>query len=386
MSKTIMDLPEEWGSIDPILQKMFDVCVLHGNLKVPETLIPKVAKWYGNKDDRHPCDAVVRASRQRVVRTLNTVTFEATQFNELRAKRPVQKPDTASLLAFIEDAKRDCDFCDPRHMTSEDVWGRKEHRYCITAANAAKYDAHHGMVIFGPHHPHRFGYVEVRDYLQAAWSWLQETCKSRDKPKYPFLMWNCLGSAGASLVHGHLHMLTNSRGYYGRQAFMVSRAKAYHQEQDRDYLEDWLEVHRQVDLAREWNGVHVVATMTPVKEKEMIIVGSPTEKGGVGFDFADALTAVLRAFIDALGVLSFNVALYFPPFSDEEEYPFPLLARCVDRGDPSPLPPGKAKTADIGGMELYGSPVVASDPYRVIDAVDLQIGMYRNGGDAEQED
>lgn len=295
MSKTIMDLPDLLLSEIPSeLQRMFDACVLEGNLKVPETLIPKVARWYGSRDDRHPRDAVVRASQQRVVRTLNNFTFEATQFNELRAKRPVQKPDTASLLAFIEDAKRDCDFCDPHHMTSEDVWGRIESTHCITAANAAKYDAHHGMVIFHPHHPHRFGCTEVRDYLQVAWSWFCETrAKISDNLNYPFLMWNCLGSAGASLVHGHLHMLTNSRGYYGRQKLMVSRAEAY-PGGPKKYFDDWRKVHCKVGLARKWSkDVHVVATMTPVKEKEMIISGPFTPEDGVGSDFADALTAVL---------------------------------------------------------------------------------------------
>jgi len=67
-------------------------------------------------------------------------------------------------------------------------------------------------------------------------------------------------------------------------------------------------------------------------------------------------------------VLSFNVGVFLPPYG-EDGYDLPLFARCVDRGDPSPLTPGKAKTGDVGGMEFYGSPVVACDPFKVAEAL-----------------
>ena len=62
---------------------------------------------------------------------------------------------------------------------------------------------------------------------------------------------------------------------------------------------------------------------------------------------------------------SFNLALYLPPFGNVEEdwSGFPVLVRIVDRGDVN------NKTSDMGAMELYASSVIASDPFRVIKAL-----------------
>jgi hypothetical protein len=66
-----------------------------------------------------------------------------------------------------------------------------------------------------------------------------------------------------------------------------------------------------------------------------------------------------------MGVIAFNMALYLPPLApDGEDWRrFPPLARIVDRGDPA------SKTSDIGAMELYAASVIATDPFRVIDAL-----------------
>ena len=39
------------------------------------------------------------------------------------------------------------------------------------------------------------------------------------------------------------------------------------------------------------------------------------------------------------------------------------MVRLVDRGDPFHRP------SDIGAMELYGTPIVGSDPYDLIEAL-----------------
>jgi hypothetical protein len=47
-----------------------------------------------------------------------------------------------------------------------------------------------------------------------------------------------------------------------------------------------------------------------------------------------------------------------PSMNEDDDIPY--IIQMVDRGDIS------KSTADIGGMELYGSTVVADDPYKVI--------------------
>jgi len=372
MDKTILDLPELLKEID---QDIFQAESLSGCLEVPVPLTTKVAKWYKRPKDIDSIAAICRASEQRVVRTFNRYTFEGAQFNERRAERPVQALDTTSLASLIESARDDCDFCDPTNMTCADIWGRINGTYSITAANAAKYDANHGMVIFREHHPHHFGRQQIRDYVRTALSWLHRTHKENPNLKYPFIMWNCLGSAGASLVHGHLHMLANPFGFYARQSLLVDVTNKYRNgKKDKDYWRDWSAVHNQVGLAVPSGNIMIVAAITPVKEKEVVILDHKSMGMDVSDEATDALTDVLRTFIDSLGVLSFNVGIYLPPF-DAMDYRLPLIIRCVDRGDPSPPPPGKSKTADMGGMELYGSPVVSFDPFKVIAALKKHTGQ-----------
>jgi hypothetical protein len=98
-----------------------------------------------------------------------------------------------------------------------------------------------------------------------------------------------------------------------------------------------------------------------VKEREVIVIGR------IGMDerdpaFAATLGEVLVALRDRVGVRSFNLALWRPAL-DTADDPFPPIARIVDRGDPSIRP------SDIGAMELYGSPIVGSDPYELVDVL-----------------
>ena len=54
-----------------------------------------------------------------------------------------------------------------------------------------------------------------------------------------------------------------------------------------------------------------------------------------------------------------------PPVAEVEEdwSGFPTVVRIVDRGDPA------NRTSDMGAMELYAASVVASDPFRVAEAL-----------------
>jgi hypothetical protein len=77
-------------------------------------------------------------------------------------------------------------------------------------------------------------------------------------------------------------------------------------------------------------------------------------------DFAHAVGRALVALRDRSGVRSFNLGLWRPALDDADD-PMPPIARIVDRGDPAMRP------SDIGAMELYGTPIVGSDPYDVVE-------------------
>ncbi len=85
---------------------------------------------------------------------------------------------------------------------------------------------------------------------------------------------------------------------------------------------------------------------------------------------------MLQAFLNSLGVQSFNLALFQRPIDVaqtsrawgsapgwEDWDGFPAMVRIVDRGDL------QMRAADVGCMELYASSVIASDPFRVIGSL-----------------
>lgn len=363
MAGTILDLPTRIEQLAPAararVERLFETTTSTGKLVVPEPLAPKLAGWYAAPGDDGPEAAIARASVQRVTRTFNRFSAEGALFNELRARRPLHPARAADIDARIEDARTGCDFCNPIPMTTVDTWGRLSGSYCVSAANASMYDARHGLVIFREHHPHRFGPAQVQDYFDVAMRWLRRTNDEDCGFRWPFIMWNCLERAGASQPHGHMQMLLARDRPYARQAWMMRIAEEYRQRTGMEYWEDWVDAHESLGLVRHLGSAACVATITPTKEKEVVLVGGLA----LDEDFVDAVAHVLRCFLDRLGVLSFNVAVYLPPVDGDPTYDLPVIARCVDRGDPSHA------TADVGAMELYGSPVVASDPYRVIEVL-----------------
>jgi hypothetical protein len=106
--------------------------------------------------------------------------------------------------------------------------------------------------------------------------------------------------------------------------------------------------------------VRIFAYLTPIKEKEVILLAPQLDD-----DMKWAIYKVLRAFIDTLEVRSFNLALHMRPIDGvpEDWKGFPAQVRIVDRGDPHDKP------SDLGAMDLYGSSVIASDPFRVAEAL-----------------
>jgi len=108
-----------------------------------------------------------------------------------------------------------------------------------------------------------------------------------------------------------------------------------------------------------------LAHLTPVKEKEVLILCHSVDHG-----MKEAIFQVAQAMTKAMGVASFNLALYMPPLAPVEEdwSGFPLIARMVDRGDLA------NRHSDMGGMELYATSVVASDPLAVARVLKERMG------------
>jgi hypothetical protein len=354
--RSIVDLEDALGRLPAdaraAADRIFTVSTTTGRLDAPPEMHPWITKLFGSVD-------AVR--EQRIVRVTNKVTYEGALFNDLRAMRPMEVKGTDEVRATIAAAAND-PFDHPLTGTPADTFGRITGAHAITASNVAKYDGYHGVLVFNEHDPLApIDAATIRDHLATVRRWGEAALASDPAARYLFVMWNCLWRAGGSIVHGHMQMTATRGTHYPKVEALRRQALGYAAATERDYFDDLWLVHDALGLGAEIEGARVMASLVPIKEREVLILGRP---GAGEASLGGAIARTVGAY-RAAGVVSFNMAVYLPPLSpDGEDWRrFPPIARLVDRGDPA------NKTSDIGAMELYAASVIASDPFRLADAL-----------------
>lgn len=356
-----------------IIKRIFRFNSEKGTLSIPDSFKSKVLDYFGYRDESGQLiegekEVLDRIGNQKIIQVHNIWSGESTLFNSLRAFRPgisgfeLQK-EKEYIKKLIKGSEKNCDFCNPLKYTPEDVFGRISGQHSVTASNIAKYDAWSSLVIFNEHNPLEFSLEELSDYLITGFDWFRAVHEQDDSFKFPFFIWNCLSKAGASQIHGHAQILV-SKEPYAKIKSLRNVFQRYKKETGGDYFHDLYRAHDSLNLAGKNGKTCFFSSITPIKEKEMIIISPVSPR--VSHNTRETIFKILRCFIDSLGVHSFNLSISCPPIEPKssnivEDIPF--IIRIVDRG--SIL----KSTADMGGMELYGSSVVADDPYKVIKSV-----------------
>ncbi len=356
VGRRITELPALMEGLRPedraLANRIFDVSATTGRLDPPEAMRPWIEKSFGSLE-------AVR--EQQIVKVTNRVTLQGTLFNGLRASRPLDTGVSVDLEREIEATAGD-PFCRPEEGTPADVFGRVRGEHAITASNVAKYDGFHGVIVFDDHNPLHLTPGKVSDYITVGLEWCRRALEADPEARYPFLMWNCLWRAGGSIIHGHAQVTATRGAHYPRIEHLRRAAAAYRAGHGSDYFDDLYRVHYSLGLTiPAESGVRAFASLSPIKEKELVVIGESAEDDSL----RRAVGALLEDYVRALGVQSFNVAFYVPPLApvDEDWSGFPTVVHLVDRGSPA------NRTSDIGAMELYAAPVVASDPFRVADTL-----------------
>ena len=353
-----------------IFDRIFHVSVTTGQIVPPESMESWIEKQFGSVD-------AVRT--QRIVKVTNLITMEGSLFNELRARRPMEAKASSDLEETIMSNLGD-PFCKPLEGTPADTFGRVRGKHSITASNVAKYDGFHGVVVFDEHNPLVFSPEKVSDYIDTALAWAHKAHDVDGEARYFFFMWNCLWKSGASILHGHAQMTLSRDMHYAKVEHLRRSALRYRENHGANYFDDLYAAHKALGLTLLNGHTRILAYLTPIKEKEVLLISEALDQ-----DLKDSIYKVLKGFVERLGVQSFNVALYHKPLGGVHPEPcpersrraqdkpiaevvedwsgFPVIVRIVDRGDPN------NKTADIGAMELYAASVIASDPFRVAEAL-----------------
>lgn len=350
--RRITDLPKLVEGLAPddreAFGRIFGVSATTGRLDPPESMHAWIKGSFGS---------VNAVREQRLVKVTDLVTFRGTLFNELRASRPSDTGTNLDLEREIEKNVGD-PFCHPEDGTPADTFGRVRGRHATTASNVAKYDGFHGVIVFDDHNPLHFTPEKVSDYINVGLRWGRKALAADPEARYFFLMWNCLWRAGGSIIHGHAQATATRDMHYPKVEHLRRAALSYAAEHGSNYFNDLYRVHDALGLSFPCPGnVRGFASLTPIKEKELVLIGSSMEDEALRYSVA----ATLRSYVEKMGVSSFNVAFYLPPLTpDGRDWSgFPTLVYLVDRGDPA------SRTSDMGAMELYAASVVAADPFRV---------------------
>jgi hypothetical protein len=338
-------------------ERLYEARIARAFTDPPPELVEWIIERFGSLDD---------VREQHIVHITNRVTGDAAIIAPLRARRPIDgssrgNDDEARLRAEIARTEGD-PFCHPETGTPENVFGRVRGAHTVSGANAAAAEDHHGVLVFDRHDPLAFDAELVADVLDTGRAWADAARRSTPDAAHYLLIWNCLWRGGGSIVHGHAQVLLGTAGPQAQQARWLHDAAAYREAAGERLVDDLVAVHRALGLAIELpGGIAVLAHLTPVKERELLIVGADThdERDPA---FSAAVAATLIAYRDTLGVRAFNLALWRPPLdASVDDHELPIMVRLVDRGRPFERP------SDIGAMELYGSPIVSSDPFVLAD-------------------
>lgn len=335
---------------------MFEITISEGSLDPPPQLAGWLAEQFGS---------VEAVRRQQIVRVTNRWTLDGTLFSPLRSIRPHDSGRLEEFARQVEATRGDA-FCDAETGTPADTWGRVRGRRTITGANAAKYDARHGLVIFDQHDPLGFDAESVVDMLEVGREWAERGRAEDPEASAYLLIWNGGPRAGGSIVHGHAQVLLGLGAHYPQVERLRRDALAYRRATGATYPADLAAVHRDLGLVvAETGGVVTFASLAPVKERELLIIGQP------GMDerdpaFAKVVARTVVAYRDVLKVRAFNLALHRPPLDADDRGEdgwelIPPIVRLVDRGDPD------SRSSDIGAMELYAASVVGADPFTLAE-------------------
>ena len=323
--------------------RIFSVSSTEGAIVPPDAMIPWIERQFGS---------VEATLRQRIVKVTNVVTLEGVLFNWLRSSRPIWRHEIDLDRELEADAADPLN--DPYNGTPEDLFGRVRGEFCVTASNIAKFDGYHGLVVFNERHPLRFTREMLHDYIDTGGRWGDLAHASDPEARYYVFLWNCLWRAGASLLHGHAQVIMGRGMHYAAVEYLRQRAAFYQAHHRFNYFNDLYRTHEALGCAFEKEGTRVIANLAPKKENEVLLLAP-----FVTTSLKDRIYETLECFRDRMGVTSFNLVIYTPPWSETPESweGFPVIVRIVDRGDPS------SRTADFGAMELYAASVVSSDPF-----------------------
>lgn len=358
--KELLDLTEAWKSssqqthkmLSKLFSRIFRITEDGSRMKISAALQVKAFKeWLQGDDTRMDLMEL-----QYVTFVYNLVTLENITYNPLRANRPslgATKHDNNWVDSLAEKSAKQCDLCDYKQYTAEDMFGRLESVHAYTAANAFKMDAWHSMVIFRTHHPTTWSLTELIGSFDLMLQWFEKVHSLSSQHKYPVILWDSLPAAGSSQVHPHIHMMLNQNQYSGELGRWHLSAKQYRNKYESDYWSDLVKVSSALGISITLGNATAIVNLTPRMGYEVILLSSQP---------CDSLWKLLyytiQMYFTKLGQYSFSMAMVLPPWGDSSDAAQPAFARIVPRGT------SDNNRSDVCSLELFASPSISVNPLK----------------------
>jgi len=301
--------------------------------------------------------------RQKLVRVRNRWDHKQVKFNSIRASRPQQYNALDPTLDEIEERRGKDDFCNWQTRTPQNVFGRAEGGFCVTAASIAQSATHHAILVFKEHTPLIFPNQEqFLNYLDVAYEWFLKAHDFDPTAVYPTFLWNKSFKGGASVwYHGHGQLYLERGFHEGVMDEYLDVSDFYHRRNGRDYFQDWFLAHQAIGLGIEKEGVKIFPSLTAVKERQIIMFAPEFNRSAQGMAYR-----ALRYFVEDMGVKAFNFCIMHPPLNSNIRSNgrswegIPVVISMLDRGDP------RIVHSDMGTSEtLVETSIVAADPFWV---------------------
>ncbi|EDO48141.1 predicted protein [Nematostella vectensis] len=175
----------------------------------------------------------------------------------------------------------------------------------------------------------------------------------------PHIYWDVLPKASASQVHPHLHVNLASGQYYAKWAGLHAASLQYSKDREgENYFTDLVKVHSALGLTASLGKATVMAYLTPQASHELVFISS-----SVCEDIFRLLFFAMRAYIDDMGLYAYSAGMVFPKLVAPQSGDLPMIMRLVFRGAVT------STRADISSIELFGTPNVNVDPYKLINSI-----------------
>jgi ATP adenylyltransferase/5',5'''-P-1,P-4-tetraphosphate phosphorylase II len=274
--------------------------------------------------------------KQKLIFIDDKILGKSAIFNLSRANRPQPLNET-------ENQKED-PFCKYMTETPIDEIGRLENEFSVTASNLSKMADYHSLVIFKKHN---FQDVNEKDFISSislAKEWFENIKKFDPEIKNRILIWNYHFRSGASILHPHFQLLA-----YKYNPVVITDLKRklenYQKNFTTDYFQDYFNLMKKINLAKEENNIKAWVSLTPEKEKGVNFYGNL-------FENSKFLWEIIKNLIQT-GTQSFNFFYIL-----DLNYGF-----FVDRGEVKKL------NSDFGSLEIFGIKIISSDPTELARAI-----------------